>query len=179
MKRLLHASVFVVLVTASVAPNTNAADAVNLATVRAAVEKARNLAIEGKLTDAEQALVALNRASSNTDDWYMETALRLMQTAEQLARAGKPANVAALANRALQILAQADATAKNAGARAAAKTLAGSIYERYLANNAAALASYESAALLAPDKAGKAKEASDRLKRTDANAKEKVANGGN
>lgn len=157
---------------------TPAEPVVEPAAVRAIVAQAKLFAQGSDATAAEEALTMLNVAKPETAEWHLETAQRLMQTAEQLARDGEPQNVAVLAARALQHLALADTRAKNAATRADAKTLAGFIYERYLADPAAALASYEQAAQLAPETAGKAKEASERLRKTDDNVKAKVAAGG-
>lgn len=159
--------------TKKIDPVLQAQQAVDLANYRVGASNALALAKTNNLAAAEVALVALNKAKPNTAAWHMETAQRLMQLAEQLARAGQPGNIAALANSALQHLAQAQPLAPDAHTKAAAKSLEGSIHERYLANPAAALASYQGAAQLSPTTAAKAKEAADRLQKTDDNLRAK------
>lgn len=153
-------------------------DYADIANVRAAVDQAKLLAASNNAADAEELLSKLNEALPDTAEWKMETAQRLMQTAEQLARDGQPDKVGALAARALQQLTGAEAIALDPEIRASAKALAGFIYERYLANPTAAAASYQAAVNLAPDKATQAKEAVERLKKLSDNAKEKAANAG-
>jgi len=150
----------------------------DLTTSRTTVDNAKNLAKGNDATGAEQALTTLNLAKPNTAEWHMETAQRLMLTAEQLAREGQPASATALVNSALSHLTQADPLAKDAPTRAAAKTFAGFIQERYLANHTAALASYQAAVQLSPATATAAKEASDRLQKSDDDLKNKIAKGG-
>lgn len=146
----------------------------NLGVERNAVDNAKTLAKGGNVAGVELAVSAINVAKKNSAEWYLETAQRLMQTAEDLAREGKGEQVTALANRAVQNLVQAAVVAKDAPTRAAAKTLAGFIQERYLADPAAAILSYEAAAQLAPVDAKGAQEASERLKKSDDNQKNKT-----
>lgn len=153
-------------------------DYADIANIRAAVNQAKFLAASNNAADAEELLAKLNAALPDTAEWKMETAQRLMQTAEQLARDGQPEKVGALAARALQQLTGAEAIALDAETRVSAKALAGFIYERYLANPTAAAASYQAAVNLSPDKATQAKEAVERLKKSSDNAKEKAANAG-
>ena len=148
--------------------------ALDVATVRAKMSEAKNLAKANNVAGAEQVLLTLNRAKPNTAGWHMETAQRLMGTAEQLAREARPASIAPLTASALSHLAQADTLTTDARIRAAAKTLAGFIHERYLADRKSALASFQSAALLSPTTATSAKEAADRLQKTEDKARAKV-----
>lgn len=122
------------------------------------------------LVTLENSLTALNQSKPNSAESRLETAQRLLQVAEQAARAGKPANVALLAQRALQQLQVADTPAQDAPTRAAAKTLAAWIYERYLGDSDSALASYQAAAQLDPANA-KANEAATRVKGAKDNVK--------
>jgi cytochrome c-type biogenesis protein CcmH/NrfG len=145
---------------------------------RATMETAKQLVKNGDVSGAEIALTTLNLTKPDTAEWNIETAQALMQTAEQIAREGQPQNVPALGNRALQLLVQLETKTNNPATRAAAKTLAGFIQERYLADPQGAVASYEAAAQLAPEKSQRAKEAAERLRRTDDKLKEKVAPGG-
>ena len=154
-----------------------AVQARDLALYRAGVDNAKTLAKGNNVAGAEQALTALNKTKPNTAAWHIETAQRLMNTAEQLAREAKPAAIPALAASALQHLTQADSLAKDARTRASAKSLAGYIQERYLGNRAAALTAYQSAAQLAPASV-KAKESVARLQQTDDNLKAKLPGGG-
>jgi len=147
------------------AAKTDSTSVANLTDNRKSMDDAKTLAQGNNLAAAEQTLTALNRTKPNTAAWHMETAQRLMQTAEQLAREAHPANVAALVASALSHLDQADALTKDARVRAAAKTLAGFIHERYRADPAAALASYQAAVQLAPDSKNAA-EAADRMQKT-------------
>lgn len=148
-------------------PNDPAKQAQALANYRAGLGNAKALATANNLVAAEAALVPLNVAKPNTAAWRIETAQRLVHLADQLGREGQTRNVAALANSALQHLVQAELLATNVRSRVAAKSLAGFIHERYLANRAAALASYQAAAALSPTTALKAQEAATRLQKTD------------
>ena len=96
-----------------------------LAAYRAGVGNARKLAMANNVAGAEQALTAVNKSKPNTASWHMETAQRLMQTAEYLRREAKPAAVPALAASALNHLTQADGLTKDVRDRAAAKCLVG------------------------------------------------------
>lgn len=194
MKTALLLTAAFTLANASFAQNTNAPGQVNktdpavvtpavpaaqdISVIRGNVEDAKNLAKGNSVAAAEQKLMALNHAKPNTAAWHMETAQRLMQTAEQLAREAHTASLPALAASALSHLDQAVQRAKDARTQAAAKTLAGFIHERYLADPVTALANYQAAALLAPSNAANAKEAADRLQKTDDNVKDKIAHGG-
>jgi tetratricopeptide (TPR) repeat protein len=146
--------------------------------VRETIENAKAAAKSGNVTQAEQAIVALNRAKPDTSAYSMETAQRLLGLAEQLAREGQTEKANALASRALQNLTQAETRAKNAAGQAQAKTLAGMIYERYLGDSAAALSAYQTAAQLSPDTATQAQEMAERLKQADDIVKAKIAAGG-
>lgn len=150
-----------------------------VATERAALNNAQALAKTPAANEAAKAqtaaavealLTPTNKTQPNTADWRLETAQRLMQVAELAARAGKADNVAALATRALQQLNVADNPSQDATTRAAAKTLAAWIYERYLADLDSARANYEAAVQLSPGNQ-KAKESAARLKQTDDNVK--------
>jgi hypothetical protein len=187
MKRFLSFFAGLTLLTASSLaqatnpPRLDKADTLpraDLSTHRDALDKAKNFAKANNVVAAEQALAALNTAKLNTDDWHIETAQRLLQAADQLARDAQPATVATLANRALLNLTQADAKGRSVDARAAAKTLAGFIYERYLGDRTAAIAQYDAAAQLAPATAKNAKDAADRLRKTDNTVKQRVTRGG-
>lgn len=145
--------------------------ALDATTIRLKTDEARTLARASNAAGAETVLITLNRAKPNTAWWHLETAQRLLGTAEQLAREAKPASISALLASALSHLAQADTPGTDARLRAAAKTLAGFIHERYLADRKSAVASYQSAAQLSPATATAAKEAVDRLQKTDARAK--------
>jgi hypothetical protein len=149
----------------------------DLVAFRTGMTNAKSLAAANNLTGAEQALISLNKARPNTAAWYIDTAQRLMQTAEQLARDAKPASIPALATRALQLLSQAEIAAKTTRTRAAAKALAGFIQERYLANRSAALTAYQGAVVLAPSSPA-AKEAVARLQQTEANLQTRRSGGG-
>jgi len=149
----------------------------DLASVRGNVDDAKNLAKGSNVVAAEKSLTAINLAPANTAAWHIETAQRLIQTAEQLAREGQTGSVPALTASALAHLDQADPLAKDAPTRATAKTLAGFIHERYRADPVAAKASYQAAVQLSPSTAGAAKEASDRLQKTDDNLTDKLAKG--
>jgi hypothetical protein len=140
---------------------------------RAGVGSALAHAKSGNLVAAEAALTALNKAKPNTAAWHIETSQRLTQTAEQLARSGKPTNVSALANSALKHLVDAEALTTDVRKKATMKSLAGFIHERYLGNPTAAQASYRAAAQLSPATAGRAQEAADRLQRIDENLRVK------
>lgn len=131
-----------------------------------------------KVSAVEELVAPLNQAKKNSPEWRLETAQRLMHVAEQIAREGKPDNVSALAQRALQHLKIADTPANDAEIRAAAKTLSAWINERYLADEDAAIADYEGAAALAGPGNAKAKEAAQRLKKAKENARERTAKSG-
>lgn len=146
----------------------------DIATQRANIDDAKTLAKGRDVAAAEKKLMALNRAKADTPVWHLETAQRLVELADQLSREGADDSVAALAGRALQHLGQVETSATNANFRAAAKTMAGFIEERYLADPAAALMDYQSAAELAPTTATMAKEAADRLHRSDENLQVKA-----
>lgn len=145
-----------------------AKQAQELATHRAGVANANALAKANNVVAAEQALTALNKAKPNTAAWHIETAQRLMLIADQLAREARPAAISALAAGALQHLTRAEALAKSGRTRADAKSLAGFIQERYLANRTAALAAYQGAAQASPTSKS-AREAVARLQQTDDN----------
>jgi len=145
------------------------------ASFRAGMANARALATAGDLSRAEQAVAGLSRARTGSSAWYLETAQRLLQTADTVVRQGTIATAPALANRALQLASralqlaeQAEAVAKTPRSRAAAKSLAGRIQERYLANRPAALAAYQGALQHQPTSA-LAKEAVARLQRIEEN----------
>ena len=145
---------------------------------RLAFEQAKRLIDEGKVAEAELVLAANNMTKANTPEFHMETAQRLMIVSEQSARNGEPAQVMALATRALLQLEQSETFARDPEERASAKTLAGFIQERYLADPSAALRSYRSAVQLSPDKAKKAQESIDRLQKTEEIVREKNTRGG-
>ncbi len=138
----------------------------DLTVERGKVSDAKVLAKSGNVAAAETAVATLNRAKPNTTEWHLETAQRLVQTAEQLARDGDGAQVEKLVRRALQQLSQAMAKAKDDASRAAVRSLEGFLQERYLADNDAAAMAYEAAAKLAPAEAKGAGEAAERLKQT-------------
>jgi len=154
-----------------------------IATERAAVNNAIALATTTDLTKTpnlnavENALTAVNQSKQNSAAWQLETAQRLLHVAEQIARAGKPANVSALANRALQDIAVADSPSQDATTRASAKTLTAWIYERYLADPTSAQSSYKAAAQLAPSNS-QAQEGAGRLQSTHDNVSLKPTHGG-
>lgn len=149
---------------------------------RAAIDDAKDLARSSDLGRAEplaaveDLLTALNESKPNTAEWRMETAQRFVHLAEQLAREGRPENVARLVHRALQHLQVADNPSQNAATRASAKALAGFIQERYLADDTAARSSYQAAAALDPGNK-QAKEQADRLQRKDDNEKARTPRG--
>lgn len=147
------------------------------AAYRNALGNAKALAKANHLAAAEQALAQLNLALANTAEWHLETAQRLVQLAEQVARDGAPANVAPLVRQALQQLALAEQRATTPGATLNAKLLAGFIHERFLADAKSALASYQAAVQLAPDSA-EAKEKSERMQKTDDTFRRKPKNSG-
>ena len=131
------------------------------------MSNAKALAKNSQTVAAEQEVQTINRSKTGSAAWHMETAQRLLQVADQLAREGKAAPVRALANSALTHVNQADRDARDTHTRSAAKTLAGFIHERYLANPAAAIADYKAAADVSPTTANRAKEAASRLERTE------------
>ncbi len=136
-----------------------------LANYRSAVASAHDLALADKIGPAELALTAANHSKPNTAQWHIETAQRLIQLADQMARENRPAVVSGLIASALQHLTTADSLTTNPTVKANAKTLTGFIQERYLGDADSALASYQAAALLAPNDK-RAAEAADRVKRT-------------
>lgn len=138
---------------------------VDVTAVRLKLDEARSLAKGNNLTAAEQILVTLNRARPNTAAWHIETAQRLLMTAEQMSHEGKTSGIAPMTASALAHLTQAETSAPNIRTRISAKTLIGFVHERYLADPKSALASYQSAAALAPSTSTRAKEAADRLQR--------------
>jgi hypothetical protein len=142
------------------------------AAYHAAVENAKTQAKGQDLAGAEETLGALNQAKANTAAWHLETAQRLVQLAEQLARDAAPQNVAALVRSALQHLKKAEQKATNPTERLNAKLLAGFIHERFLGDSSAAVAEYEAAVALAPEST-QAKEAATRAKKTDENFRNK------
>jgi hypothetical protein len=150
----------------------------DLANYRSGLNNAIALATAKNLVAAEAVLTALNKSKPNTAEWHMEAAQRLMQVAEALAREGHPANVTALAASAVTHLNQAQPLTKNTRTQATAKSLEGSIQERYLADPTTALVSYQIAAQLSPATATKATEAADRLQKTNDNLSAKRAGGG-
>ena len=192
LPRWLHAAAFAAGLTALI-PQTGYSQAVTppgqtrkpvtvsstqeIAAQRSGMDLATRQAAAGNITAAEAILAGLSKAKPNSAIWHVETAQRLRQVADRLARDAKPANVSALANLALQHLARAEPLATDARMRAAAKAQAGLIHERYLANRPAALAAYQDAAALAPTDA-KSKEAVARLQATDANLRTKLPGGG-
>jgi hypothetical protein len=148
------------------------------AIVVATIEDAKTAARLGNVVQAEQAVNTLNRAKPGTAAYFMASAQRLLELAEQISLEGRTDKVAPLASRALQNLAQAETYAKTAAVQAQAKTLAGMIYERYFGDTDSALASYKAASQLSPGTADRAQEAAERLKRSDDNVKARLAAGG-
>ena len=143
--RLLACLLTAVLATGMFGQNTGApgqarksdpaAVARDLATYRAAVDRDKDLAKNNNAVAAEQALTALNRTAPDTAAWHFETAQRLVQTVDQLARDAQPASkTGPLLTSALQHLTQADRPGTPATPRANARMLAGFIYERFLAD---------------------------------------------
>lgn len=141
---------------------TTAADRARLATHRSTMDTAAAHAKGNNLANAEAAVVQLNRGKPNTAGWHIESAQRLLQIADRLAREGQPTNTTRLANSALQHLAKAEGLPMDPRTRASAKTLKGFIHERYLGESTAALAEYSAAAELSPN-ATRAKAAANRL----------------
>jgi hypothetical protein len=157
-------------------PDTAAQHAKDTADFRGALSDARGFAANGSVSGAEQALTRSLHAKANTAAWHMELAQRLLQTADQIARSGKLASVPGLANAALAHVTQADSLAPDAKGKAAAKSLAGFIYERYLGNPTAALASYQAAAKLSPT--SNASRTAERLQHTQDIAASRAAGAG-
>lgn len=158
-------------------PADSAAPVQELKDLRDGMAQAKTLAKGNNVVAAEAALTKLNRAKADTADWHIETAHRLLQTAEGLAREGRPRNVAALASSAVTHLNQAFTQASDATTRAAAKTLSGFVQERYLAAPDDALLSYQAAVQAAPQTSAKASEAGERLQRTQDNLRSKTQDG--
>jgi hypothetical protein len=154
-----------------------AKQAQDTAAYRTGMETAKGLAAAGNVARAEETLTSLNKTTRDSAEWHIETAQRMIQLAEQLAREARPAAVPGLATAALQHLVVAQNTAKNAKVKASAKAMTGYIQERYLANQVAALAAYQGAADLAPTST-KAKEALARLQGTEDNLRAKRVGGG-
>lgn len=137
-----------------------------LGVYREGMATAKNLAAANDAVGAENALIKLNQAKPNTAAWNMETAQRLLQTAEWLTRNGR-SGAMLLVTRAQQQLTQAETAAKTDKDRASAKMLSGLILERYLANPAAALVAYQVVLGLNPN-SQQAKEAVARLQLSEA-----------
>ncbi len=144
---------------------------------RVAIANARTLAVTNNVEAAEQEIVAASQRPPNSAGWHMETAQRLLQVAEAVARAAKPAGTPALASRAVFHLTQAEQLSRDPRAKAAARSLIGFVQERYLADRAAALASHRAASQLAP-KSARARETVERLERTDETLRARVPGGG-
>jgi hypothetical protein len=142
-----------------------------------AVKNARDLARSGNVAAAENLFAGVCWGKKDSAEWHLELAQRLVQTAEELAREGEPQQVEKAVRQALGHLAQVQKKAKNAETEAAASTLAGFIHERYLADEDAAIAQYETAASRAPEAAKAAAESAERLKRTKENRSRRIGGG--
>lgn len=140
----------------------------DIAAARTSVERAKIAAKDGNASAVERELTPLIRAKPETAAWHMEAAQRLVHVADDLAREAQRQHVAALAQRALQHLARADELAKDARVRAAGRTLAGFVHERYLGDAAAAIDHYEAARQLSPERTSAALFDGERLKRDEA-----------
>lgn len=189
MRNLLLAAMWIALISAIRADTTtpprpdasagnvdlNGRDRVELQRERLAFAQAKQLLNENKSAQAVLVLAATNVSKANTAEYHMETAQRLLTVSEESARNGEPAMVTVLAGRALEQLVLSETLARDPEERASARTLAGFIQERYLADPTAALLSYRAAVQFAPEKASKAKESVERLKQTEDNLREKNA----
>jgi hypothetical protein len=137
----------------------------DLATFRTAVANAKELGKHGNTDAVEQLLTPLNHAPANSAQWHIETAQRLIGTAEDLTRDALPGAAAALAQAAMRHLSTAESLAPSPSVLAAAKTLEGFIQERYLGDLSSALSSFKAAAQSSPDDK-RAAEAAERTQRT-------------
>lgn len=149
----------------------------DVAAIRSKREEAKDFAKANNPAEAERALTEFNLAATGTAAWHLETAQKLVQLAEDLGRSGKPALVPGLAQSALQHAVRASQLAPTPETALGAKLMAGFVSERYLADRAGALTYFRDAAQLAPQSTV-AREAHERLKKTDEAFREKQNLGG-
>jgi hypothetical protein len=148
---------------AAAALPTRGQDSEKAVAERTAIENAKVAARAGSVAATEQALASVARAKSNTAEWHLELARRLLLVIEPLAREAQAEKTSALVNSALAHLDQTVALTNDNRLKSTAKTFAGFLHERHRGDLEAARASYQSAADLAPEKAAPAKEALQRL----------------
>jgi hypothetical protein len=137
---------------------------------RRLVDEAKALAKSGSIDGAEAKLTELNLAIADSPAWQMETSQRLLQLASTLSRENSAAQASAVVGRALLRLTQANEKAvetANVGGRAQVAMLSGHLHERFRGDSASAIASYKAALALEP-KNRAAKEALERLQRSEA-----------
>lgn len=135
-----------------------------LAAVRGKRDEAIVSSRANNLAQAERALSDSNLSPAGTANWHMETAQKLIQLAEDLARSGRPSP--GLAQSALQNALRASQLATTPETALGARLLAGFICERFLADRGGALGHYRAAVQLAPQ-SPVAREANDRLTKID------------
>jgi hypothetical protein len=135
--------------------------------------EAQALAKGNDLVTAEQAASELALSPENTPAWHIETAQQLVLLAGRAAKAGQPANVRALALRALDHLSTAQKQTGDSLVRASAAKMAGQIYERYLGDIKSAKASYRAALAAMPAHEG-SKQALKRLEEGEKNQADRV-----
>lgn len=137
---------------------------------RRLVDEAKALAKNGNIEGADAKLSELNLAVEGSPAWQMETSQRLLQLASTLSRENAAAQASAVVGRALLRLTQANEKAVetgNVGGRAQVAMLSGHLHERFRGDSTSAIASYKSALALEP-KNRAAKEAIERLQRSEA-----------
>jgi len=119
------------------------------------MERAKALAKAKDLDTAELKLTALNAAPPDTAQWHLETAQKLNEMSNGLAREGhNDDTVVAVANLTLQHLNRASALARDANVHAQAEAASAIVYLRYLGDLTSAIKSYQAAAALDPKDPG-------------------------
>jgi hypothetical protein len=136
----------------------------DMAAIRSKREEAKASARANNAVQAERALSDTNLSPAGTANWHLETAQKLIQLADDLARLGTPSPV--LAKAALDNALRARPLANTPETALGARLVAGFVCERYLADRTAALGHYQAAVQLAPQSAA-AREAIDRLTKID------------
>ena len=104
----------------------------------------------GSPSAADAALAPAIRAQPGSAEWHLAMAQRLLHLAVDLSASSGGANVRSTVDRALRHLDSAEARAQKPRAIAAAQSMRGFLYDRFLGDKEAALAAYRAAAARTP-----------------------------
>ena len=135
---------------------------------RQAIADARSRAREKDPAGVEAALAVLCRAVPNSDEWYLETAQKIVHFVDAERKEGRRDVESELLFRATQNLGVIERRSADRAVRARAFAFLGFVLERHVGNHKGALAAHRAALELSPALATASKQAIERLERTSA-----------